>query len=109
MYREGTEYYRTPRGQHPRSANWSVVRTDVLAQYSAFAHQNWISPRPLLMIAGTDADTRYFSEEAIAQAAEPKELFLIEGATHIDLYDRDAYVTPAIAKLSEFYGKHLGQ
>ncbi|MEV1082372.1 alpha/beta hydrolase [Streptomyces sp. NPDC050211] len=108
IYREGHEYYRTPRAQHPRSANWAVVRADVMAQYSAFAHQSWISPRPLLMIAGTDADTRYFSEEAIAQAAEPKELFLIEGATHIDLYDKDAYVTSAVAKLSEFFGKHLG-
>jgi len=107
MYLEGTEYYRTPRGQHPRSANWSVVRMDVLAQYDAFAHQDWISPRPLLMIAGTDADTRYFSEEAIAQASEPKELFWIDGASHIDLYDKAEYVTPAVAKLAEFFGKNL--
>jgi len=108
MYLEGTEYYRTPRGQHPRVTNSSVVRMDVLAQYDAFAHQDWISPRPLLMIAGSDADTRYFSEEAIAQAKEPKELFLIDGASHIDLYDKDQYVTPAVAKLTEFFGKHLG-
>lgn len=72
------------------------------------AHQGWMSPRPLLMIAGTDADTRCFSQEAVAQAAEPKELFLIEGATHIDLYDKDAYVTSAVAKVPEFFGKHLG-
>ncbi|KUM78415.1 alpha/beta hydrolase [Streptomyces curacoi] len=108
MFREGHDYYRTPRGQHPRSANWSLLQADVAAQYSAFAHQDWISPRPLLMIAGTDADTRYFTEEAIAQANEPKELYLIEGATHIDLYDKNEYVTPAVAKISEFFGKHLG-
>ncbi|MGO9977553.1 MAG: hypothetical protein ACLP01_33125 [Solirubrobacteraceae bacterium] len=65
------------------------------------------SARPLLMIAGTDADTRYISEEAIAKAAEPKELFLIEGATYIGLYDRDEQVTPAVAKLTEFFHEHL--
>ncbi|GAB4060956.1 hypothetical protein GCM10028775_78730 [Catellatospora paridis] len=54
-----------------------------------------ISPRPLLMIAGTKADTKYFSEQAYAQAKEPKELYLIDGATHIDLYDKPEYVTPA--------------
>ncbi|TDU05943.1 hypothetical protein EDD99_4484 [Streptomyces sp. 846.5] len=107
MYREGYEYYLTPRGSHPLSDNWSMLRADVVAQFDAFAHQDWISPRPLLMIAGTDADTRYFSEEAVARAADPRELFLIEGASHIDLYDRDEYVTPAVAKLVEFYGKSL--
>ncbi|MFK0159464.1 alpha/beta hydrolase [Streptomyces sp. NPDC090499] len=107
MYREGFEYYLTPRGGHPRSDNWSVLRADVVAQYDAFGNNAWISPRPLLMIAGTDADTLYFSEEGVAKAAEPKELFLIEGASHIDLYDRDEYVTPAVAKLTEFFGKHL--
>lgn len=109
MYGESYEYYRTPRGQHPRSANWLLFRADVLAQFNAFAHQDWISPRPLLMIAGTDADTRYFTEEAIAQATEPKELFWIDGASHMDLYDQDRCLTPAVAKLSEFFGKHLGQ
>jgi fermentation-respiration switch protein FrsA (DUF1100 family) len=46
-----------------------------------------ISPRPLLMIAGTAAETAYFSEEAIKKADEPKELFWINGATHIDVYE----------------------
>ncbi|MCX5181127.1 alpha/beta hydrolase, partial [Streptomyces sp. NBC_00268] len=41
------------------------------------------------------------------KAAEPKELVVIDGATHIDLYDKDAYVTPAVAELTEFFGKHL--
>jgi uncharacterized protein len=41
-----------------------------------------ISPRPLLMIAGTKADTRFFSEMAIEKAKEPRELYLIEGDAH---------------------------
>jgi uncharacterized protein len=43
------------------------------------------------------------------QAAEPKELVVIDGATHIDLYDKDEHVTPAVAKLTEFFGKHLAE
>lgn len=80
---------------------------DLLAQYDSYALIRLISPRPLLMIAGSEAETAYFSREAIERAAEPKELFVIDGATHIDLYDRDEYVTPAVARLTEFFGKHL--
>jgi fermentation-respiration switch protein FrsA (DUF1100 family) len=108
LYGEGYEYYRTPRGNHPRADNWAVAPMDIIAQYDSYRNIQMISPRPLLMIAGTDADTRYFSEEAIEKAGEPKELFLIEGASHIDLYDKDEYVTSAVAKLTEFFDKYLG-
>lgn len=47
-----------------------------------------ISPRPLLLIHGEKAHSRYFSETAYAAAAEPKELLIIEGANHVDLYDQ---------------------
>lgn len=84
-----------------------VQSIDRLAPFDGYAKITMISPRPLLMIAGTDADIRYFSEEAIAKASEPKELFLIEGATHVGLYDRDEQVTPAVAKLTEFFNTNL--
>ena len=47
-----------------------------------------ISPRPVLFIHGEKAHSRYFSETAYAAAAEPKELMIIPGASHVDLYDR---------------------
>ncbi|MEU1528679.1 alpha/beta hydrolase [Streptomyces fagopyri] len=59
------------------------------------------------MIAGTEADTAYFSREAVEKAREPKELFWVEGATHIDLYEKDAYVPTAVAKLAGFFKEHL--
>jgi fermentation-respiration switch protein FrsA (DUF1100 family) len=47
-----------------------------------------ISPRPVLLIHGEKAHSRYFSETAYAAAAEPKELLVVPGASHVDLYDR---------------------
>jgi fermentation-respiration switch protein FrsA (DUF1100 family) len=81
---------------------------DRIAQYASYDLISLISPRPLLMIAGTEADTRYFSELAIDKASEPKELFLIDGASHIALYDEPKYVDPAVAKLGAFFSEHLG-
>jgi alkanesulfonate monooxygenase SsuD/methylene tetrahydromethanopterin reductase-like flavin-dependent oxidoreductase (luciferase family) len=74
--------------------------------FDAFTHVESISPRPLL-IAGSRADTLYFSREAIEKANEPKELFVIDGATHIDMYDRPQFVPQAITELTDFYAKYL--
>lgn len=106
--RETREYYRTPRGHHPRADNtWPVRSIDHIAQYDSYGLIRLISPRPLLMIIGSEADTGYFSRDAIEAAAEPKELFVVVGATHVSLYDRDEHVTPAAAKLTGFYTDHL--
>ena len=64
-----------------------------------------ISPRPVLLIHGEKAHSRYFSETAYAAAAEPKELMIIPGANHIDLYDR-VDVIP-FDKLPAFFNQHL--
>lgn len=89
LYREGYDYYRTPRGQHPGSPGKYM--------YSSLPHQiaffpfdqlDTISPRPLLVIAGSRADTLFWSRDVIKKAKDPKELHIIEGATHIDTYDR---------------------
>jgi fermentation-respiration switch protein FrsA (DUF1100 family) len=107
---DGWEYYRTDRCYHPRTENWFALRSiDLLAQFDGFRFVHLIAPRPLLMIAGTDAVSDYFSVEAIDRAAEPKELFWIEGASHVDLYDKDEYVTPAVAKLTEFFDTALSR
>ena len=107
FFREAIDYYRTPRGQHPNSTNLFLLKSvDQIAEYSSYDHVDMISPRPLLMIAGTNADTRFFSEMAI-EKAEPKELFLIDGATHIALYDKKEYVDPAVEKMNSFFRQYL--
>ncbi|KAF9307126.1 hypothetical protein BG003_000783, partial [Podila horticola] len=73
--------------------------------YNSFSFLDWISPRPTLLIAGTKADTLCYSEQAYQLAKEPKELYLVEGATHIDLYDRG--VPHCVPKLKEFFIRML--
>jgi uncharacterized protein len=87
--KEFYDYYRTPRGQHPRSTTGMSRTSDgALMQFYPFEHVDTISPRPILFIAGERANSRYFSEEAFGLAATPKELLLVPGAGHVDLYDR---------------------
>lgn len=107
---EGWEYYCTDRAQHPRSAKfftWNSI--DRISSFEAFRFIDQIAPRPLLMIAGSEAVTSWMTTEAIANAQEPKELFWIEGATHVDLYDKDEFVSPAVTKLSAFFRTNLSQ
>ncbi|EER61029.1 alpha/beta hydrolase [[Pseudomonas] boreopolis] len=109
LYREGYEYYRTPRGQHPNSTGNYVFTS--LAQQMAFfpfAQVETISPRPILLIVGGNADTKFWSDGVLAKAQNPKELFIVPGATHVDMYDKPQYVGPAVEKLTGFFRQHLG-
>ena len=101
---ETREFYTTPVGHHPRAVQpWPVRSLDQIIQYDSFALIRLISPRPLLMIIGSDANTAYMSREAMAKAADPKELFVVPGGTHISMYYKDEDVTPAVAKLTTFF------
>lgn len=64
-----------------------------------------ISPRPILLIAGENAHSRYFSEDAYKAAAEPKELMIIEDANHVDLYDRADKIP--FDRITEFFQTKL--
>lgn len=102
---EGYEYYCTDRGHHANQTDnmtWNSVER-IAGFYSPhFAHL--ISPRPVLMIAGTEAQTLWMTKDAYEQSAQPKELFLIGGETHVSLYDN---VSQAVPKLEEFFRENL--
>ncbi|MFD8221691.1 alpha/beta hydrolase [Streptomyces sp. NPDC059697] len=105
---EGCEYYCSDRAQHPRSAKsftWSSV--DRMAFFDAFRFVHLIAPRPLLMIVGREAVTSWMSVEAFQNARAPKELHWIDGASHVDLYDKEPYVGPAVEKLTDFFRAQL--
>jgi len=106
--REATEYYLTPRGAHPNARNRYVVTSPGLHMaYYPLEHMADISPRPVLLIAGEKAETRKFSQQAYDKAKQPKELMVIPGASHFDLYDKPQFVNPAIDKLATFFIKNL--
>ena len=107
--KEYHEYYRTPRGYHERSLNstgaWNATNALSFMNMPILTYIKEISPRPLLIIAGEKAHSRYFSEDAYKAAAEPKELMIIPNAVHVDLYDK-VEVIP-FAKLETFFKDNL--
>jgi fermentation-respiration switch protein FrsA (DUF1100 family) len=106
--REFYDYYRTPRGQHPRATTAFSRTSDAqMMLFWSYQHLNWISPRPVLFITGDQAHSRIFSEHAYTRAAEPKELFIVPGAGHVDLYDRVKLIP--WEKLQAFFDKHLAR
>jgi len=103
------DYYKTPRGFHPRSINsngaWTMTSSLSLMNMPILTYIKEISPRPMLLIAGENAHSRYFSEDAYKAAAEPKELMIIPGAVHVDLYDRLDKIP--FDKLTSFFMQNL--
>lgn len=107
--KEYYDYYRTPRGFHERSLNstgaWNATNALSFMNMPILTYIKEISPRPMLLIAGEKAHSRYFSEDAYKNASEPKELMIIPNAVHVDLYD-NVDVIP-FDKLEIFFKEHL--
>ncbi|YCI07220.1 alpha/beta hydrolase (plasmid) [Ensifer sp. D2-11] len=103
------DYYMTPRGYHPRAVNsgnaWTQTTPLSFMNMPILTYIAEISPRPLLLIHGEKAHSRYFSETAFAAAAEPKELMIIPNASHTDLYDRMDKIP--FDRIADFFGQHL--
>ena len=104
LLREGYDYYRTPRGEHPNSkGRFLLTSMDRMFAFSAFDHIPDLLTQPMLLIAGSKADTKVFSDQAYELSNEPKELFVVDGATHIAMYDMPEYVDQAITKMVKFF------
>lgn len=103
------DYYMTSRGYHERSINsgnaWTITTPISFMNMPILTYIKEISPRPILMIAGENAHSRYFSEDAFKMASEPKELMIIPNAVHVDLYDK-VDVIP-FDKLETFFKDNL--
>jgi fermentation-respiration switch protein FrsA (DUF1100 family) len=101
-------YYKTPRGQHPNAHGfYSFTSLAPMMNHFPFTQVETISPRPLLFIVGEHAPSAYFSEDAYSRAAEPKELFVVPGATHVDLYDVPEFLAITLSKMDAFFRSNL--
>lgn len=102
-------YYRTPRGFHPNSVNsngaWLVTSPLSFMNMPILTYVKEISPRPMLLIAGENAHSRYFSEDIYKAAAEPKEILIIPNSVHVDLYDKVDLIP--FDKLETFFKTNL--
>lgn len=108
LYREGYEYYYRTHA-HPNSTFLYTMSSLLdLMTWDAATNMDLIN-QPLLMMAGSKADTKYMTDEAFSKAtnAKSKELFLIDGATHIQSYWKPEYVSQAVNKLANFYQVNL--
>lgn len=110
--KEFFDFYRTPRGKFtPEGAQPELTTKPTLSSNSKFMNfypfndMDSISPRPLLFISGDQAHSIEFSQSAYEKAVEPKELYLVEGAGHVDLYDRVELIP--FDKLDRFFREHL--
>ena len=112
IQREFFDFYRTPRGEFtpkgssPKLTTHPTLTSNVkFMNFYPFNDIETISPRPMLFIAGENAHSREFSEDAYRLAGEPKELYIVPGAGHVDLYDRVDLIP--FAKLTSFFKENL--
>lgn len=110
--REFYDFYRTPRGEVTPAGSSPLLTTHPtlssntkFMNFYPFNDIETISPRPLLFITGDQAHSKEFSEDAYKRAAEPKELYYVAGAGHVDLYDRVELIP--FDKLESFFKANL--
>lgn len=103
---EAADYYLTARGQHPNAPNKMLLTSlSSMVSFTGFDRVDLLT-QPLMIVAGSKAGSLWHSQELYAKAAGPKELFIVEGATHMDLYDGEG-VGRAMSKLSPFFKRTL--
>ena len=103
------DYYMTPRAYHERAVNsgnsWAMTSALPFMNMPILTYVSEISPRPLLLVHGEEAHSLYFSQTAYEAASEPKELHIVPGARHIDLYDNLDMIP--FDRLTSFFTEHL--
>lgn len=107
-FREGYDYYRTSRAWHPRADNFYLRRSQATKMAFSAIENIYLLTQPALLISGSKADSDWQTERFYnALPGKDKEVFVIEGASHIELYDHKQYVSQAVNKLNEFFSRTL--
>ncbi|WZB75318.1 alpha/beta hydrolase [Achromobacter insuavis] len=103
------EYYHTPRCEHPNAPGYALLRdlTQIIT-YDAYHKAEAFLTQPILAVAGSNAGSKWMSDDLIARAAsQDKQLHVVNGADHMDLYDVPKYVDEAVSKLAPFFQSTL--
>lgn len=103
---EWFRFYALKRGFHPNARGGATTTSDMaLLNFRLLDFIDEISPRPILFIVGDRAHSKFFSENAYKMALEPKEIYEVKDAEHIDLYDRTDRIP--FEKITEFFNGAL--
>jgi len=103
-------YFLTPRGQHPNAQNKMLMNgLGAWVGFDALDLVETLLTQALLIIADSEAGSLWHSKELHAKAPGPKELVIVDGAGHMDFYDRPQFVGPAVDRLSRFFNDNLGR
>ena len=107
---EAWEYYRTDRAQCSTAPGYGTARSlTQLVTYDAFNMAEVFLTQPLFVVAGSIAESKWMSDDLMYRAAsENKQLYIVEGANHMKLYDIPQYLDEAVAQLAPFFKEHLG-
>ncbi len=103
---EWLRFYAVGRGHHPNARGGFTTTSDLaFMNCKLLDYVDEISPRPILLVVGDRAHSKFFSENVYAAANEPKELYVVKDAEHIDLYDRADRIP--FDKLEDFFKNSL--
>lgn len=107
--REAWEYYHTPRCEHPNAPGFATARSlTQIITYDAYNKAEAFFTQPLLAIAGSNAGSKWMSEDLINRAASTdKQLYVVDGANHMSLYDKLNFVDEAVSQLVPFFTAKL--
>lgn len=106
---QASEYYLTPRAQHPNAQNRYLMAESLpkIIAYDAFHLVEDLLTQPTLIIAGSEAGSLWASTELHSRVRSEKKLVIVDGATHMDFYDVPKYVDLAVAEAVPFFQKNL--
>ncbi len=107
--RQAWEYYHTPRCERPNAPGYMTARSlSQIITYDAFHKAEAFFTQPLLVIAGSEAGSKWMSDDLYKRAAsQDKSLHVVEGANHMELYDGENEVAEAVSKLARFFTDKL--
>ncbi|GFP59577.1 hypothetical protein ACSS6W_010950 [Trichoderma asperelloides] len=106
--KEASDYYLTPRAQHPRAANKMLYLSfPRVLTFDAFHLADVFLTQPVLLIAGEEAGSRWHTEKLDKLIGGATRKLIVPKAAHMDFYDNETYVGPAVVDVTEFMKKHL--